>query len=164
VHDGRDGSSKFLSYDVFTNHNMYSDDRSRKTKVLCDLREFESEGTKKFFKILGPVVDALTYGKVVLIDEIDSKLHPLLVEAIIDKFNSINENPRNAQMICNTHNPLILESKKVRRDQFWFVDKNDFGESSLYRLTDFTNVRKDLNLKKAYLLGQFDGIPKILKK
>ena len=161
VHDGRNGTSKFLSYDVFTSHDMYNDDRSKKAKILCDLREFESEGTKKFFKILGPVVDALTHGKVILIDEIDSKLHPLLVEALIDKFNSISENSKNAQMICNTHNPLILESKKVRRDQFWFVDKNELGESSLYRLTDFTNVRKDLNLKKAYLLGQFDGIPKM---
>ncbi|CCU83433.1 conserved hypothetical protein [Mesotoga infera] len=161
VHNGRNGTSKFLSYDVFTSHDMYNDDRSKKAKIFCDLREFESEGTKKFFKILGPVVDALTHGKVILIDEIDSKLHPLLVETLIDKFNSISENSKNAQMICNTHNPLILESKKVRRDQFWFVDKNELGESSLYRLTDFTNVRKDLNLKKAYLLGQFDAIPKM---
>ncbi len=94
VHDGRDGSKKFLSYDVFTSHEMYNADRSRKAKILCDLREFESEGTKKFFKILGPVVDALTHGKVILIDEIDSKLHQLLVEALIDEFARLARIPR----------------------------------------------------------------------
>jgi len=152
---------KIVKFNIKSLHKKYDKYKKDYLPIEVDFKDYESEGTKKFFSILAPIVDALINGKVIFLDEIDSKLHPMLVEMIINKFNSIDENPKNAQLICNTHNPLILDSKKIRRDQFWFVDKNEFGESDLYRLTDFKGIRKDLKLTKAYLLGQFDAIPKI---
>lgn len=122
--------------------------------------ELESAGTKKLFEIAGPIVKALKSGAVVFIDEIDSQLHPILVRFLAMLFNSISENPNNAQLICNTHNALLLE-EDIRRDQIYFVEKDEYGRSELYALTDFKGVRKDSKLLKQYLVGAFGATPKL---
>ena len=127
--------------------------------TIIDTR-FESAGTKKLFEIAGHLVKALASGAVVFVDEIDAKLHPMLVRFLVMVFNSIDKNPNNAQLICNTHNALLLE-EDIRRDQIYFVEKDEYGRSELYALTDFKGVRKDSKLLKQYLVGAFGATPKL---
>ena len=144
---------------VFSSHKKFKEDGNFEL-VEENFNVFESDGTKKLFAIATPIVYALNDGGVIFFDELDSKLHPLIVKKIISKFNSIDNNKKMAQFICNTHNPLILDDDSLMNDQFWFVNKNSKGESELYRLSDFRNVRNKY-LSRKYLLGQFDAIPKI---
>lgn len=121
----------------------------------------ESEGTKKYFYILGPVIDALETGSVLLVDELDSKLHPNLVCKIVAFFNSKEFNNRNAQLIFNTHDTNLLSSGLFRRDQIWFTDKNKFGEAKLYSLADFKSdeVRKTESFEENYIRGKYGAVP-----
>ena len=75
-------------------------------------------------------------------------------------FNSISKNPNDAQLICNTHDVLLLD-EDIRRDQVYFTEKNEYGVSQLYALTDFKGVRKDSKLLRQYLAGLFGAIPNI---
>ena len=120
----------------------------------------ESAGTKKFFEIAGPIIGALESGRVVFIDEIDSRLHPMLVRFLVMMFNSISKNPKNAQLICNTHDVLLLD-EDIRRDQVYFTEKDEYGVSTIYSLADFKGVRKESKLLKQYLLGAFGATPKL---
>jgi AAA15 family ATPase/GTPase len=95
-----------------------------------------------------------------IVDEIDSRLHPMLVKFLVMMFNSISKNPKNAQLICTTHNVLLLD-EEIRRDQIYFTEKDEYGVSTLYSLTDFKGVRKESKLLKQYLLGAFGATPKI---
>jgi len=122
--------------------------------------DLESSGTKKMFEIAGSIIDALEKGKVIFIDEIDSRLHPLLVRHLIMKFNSISQNHSNAQLICTTHDALLLD-EDIRRDQIYFTEKNEYGVSQLYALTDFIGVIKSSKLLKRYLIGIYGAVPNI---
>jgi hypothetical protein len=120
----------------------------------------ESSGTIKMFDISGAILSTLENGGVLFIDEIDTQLHPLLVRNLVKLFNSIHNNPHNAQLICSTHDVLLLE-ENIRRDQIYFTEKNEFGVSSLYSLSEFKGIRKENKLLKLYLLGAFGAIPKL---
>jgi AAA15 family ATPase/GTPase len=120
--------------------------------------KYQSDGTIKFFELSGPILEALEKGKTLIIDEIDSRLHYAILRHILSLFNSIDKNPYNAQLICTTHQVLLLE-ENIRRDQIWFVDKNEYGESELYSLDEFKDIRKDDPLLKKYLLGVFGAVP-----
>jgi len=124
--------------------------------------ELESAGTKKLFEIAGPIISAINNGSVVLIDEIDARLHPALVRHLVMMFNSLSHNPKNAQLICNTHDVTLLD-EDIRRDQIYFLEKNEFGVSDLYCLCDFKGVRKDSKILKQYLLGAYGALPDIKK-
>ena len=123
----------------------------------------QSTGTIKLFELLGPVYKTLIRGGVLIVDEIDSKLHPLIVNHILKLFHSFDTNKGNGQIICNTHNLLLLE-EDIRRDQIWFMQKDESGSSDLYSLSDFKNVRKNEPLLKKYLLGVYGAVPIIDKK
>ena len=119
----------------------------------------ESLGTNQLFSLSIVLFYAFKEGKVVIIDEIDRSLHPLLVRHIINSFikNSTNELP--SQLIANTHETDLLDLEILRRDEIAFIDKNfNTGVASLYSLTDFS-PRKEENIRKAYLLGRFGAIP-----
>lgn len=120
----------------------------------------ESSGTQKFFRVAGPILDVINNGGVAVIDEIDSKLHPALVKYLVMTFNSISKNPNNAQLICTTHNINLLE-EKIRRDQIYFINKNEFGVSDIYCLNEFEGVKKNSKILKQYLLGAFGALPTI---
>ena len=142
-----------------TKHHFY-DVKWEKTGVVSTPVLFESAGTRKLFEIAGPIIKALESGSVVFIDEIDSRLHPMLVRFLVMMFNSISKNPKNAQLICNTHDVLLLD-EDIRRDQVYFTEKDEYGVSKLYSLTDFKGVRKESKLLKQYLLGAFGATPKL---
>lgn len=121
----------------------------------------ESEGTRKYFYILGPVIDALEDGGILIVDELDSKLHPNLVCKIVSLFNSNEFNKKNAQLIFNTHDTNLLSSGLFRRDQTWFTNKNKYGEAKLYSLADFKSdeVRKTEPFEDNYIKGKYGAVP-----
>jgi len=141
--------------------SRYSFDENKKTEVIVNFPvALESAGTKKIFELAGPILDALEKGSVVFIDEIDTQLHPLLVKNLIMMFNSISKNPNNAQLVCNTHNALLLD-EDIRGDQIYFTEKDEYGISSLFSLSDFKGDGKDSKLMKKYLLGLFGATPRL---
>lgn len=123
--------------------------------------EHESLGTQKYFGLFGPILLALTEKRILFIDEIDARLHPLLLENIISFFNSKKYNPNGAQIIFTSHSTLPLK-KLLRRDQMVFVDKDDFGVSTIDNLYNKApDVRNDASFDKDYLLGKYGSIPRI---
>lgn len=139
-------------HDVFDNHKKFS-------QVELPFLKYESNGTIKMLGILPSIFDALDRGGVLFIDEIENGLHPIIVQFIINLFNEPETNPNNAQLICSTHNTLLLEN--CRRDQVWFMEKNKYGESKISRLSDYFNVRSTDKVHQKYLKGVFGGIPNI---
>lgn len=126
--------------------------------VSLDFDE-ESDGTRKFFSFIGPWIDSLEKGYVLIIDELHNNLHPKMVKYLVDLFNSSQTNPKNAQLIFSTHETSILSQKVFRRDQIWFCEKNSSQATRLYPLTDF-HIRKDkINLEFAYLDGLYGALP-----
>lgn len=121
----------------------------------------ESKGTEVLFALGGIIFEALNEGKVLILDEIDSSLHPNLVKAIIRLFQDPRINKNNAQLIFNTHDTTLLDLEGLfRRDQIWFVEKDSEGASHLYPLSDF-NPRKGEAIQKNYLQGRYGATPTI---
>jgi hypothetical protein len=120
----------------------------------------ESLGTQRFFGIAGPIIWALELGKVLAIDEIDDSLHPLLVRRLVELFHTPETNPHGAQLIVNTHDVTLLDTRLFRRDQIWFTEKDSSGSSRLYPLSDYS-PRKDEALSKGYLFGRYGALPAI---
>jgi hypothetical protein len=123
-----------------------------------DFSREESEGTKKFFRIAGPILDCLKNGYVVAVDELDAKLHPLLTKAAVRLFNSADSNPRNAQLIFATHDTNLLHYGNLRRDQIWFMEKTQQASTDLYSLAEI-KVRNDAAVEKNYIQGRYGAIP-----
>lgn len=121
--------------------------------------EIESDGTRRAIAIYSLVRVAAIYGKGLMLDEFNSQLHPLLQKYIIDLFYEANTQ---GQLIYTTHDTTLLDKQFMRRDQIWFVSKDEEGKSSLYSLADF-KVRNDKSFGKDYLSGVYGGIP-ILNK
>lgn len=119
----------------------------------------ESEGTKKLFYLFYKIYEALEDGGVLFIDELDSKIHSLVLNHIVRLFNNREINKNNAQLIFTCHNTWFLDNRLLRRDQIWFITKNEEGVSTLYSLSDFKDIRNDLDYNKAYLAGKFGAIP-----
>ncbi len=150
------------AYDsISTIHDKFDDNHQKAGSVRFSLKEDESTGTRRYLALAGVILDVIKHGKVLVIDELDSSLHPRLVNAILSLFNSKKENPRNAQIIFNTHSLSILDSGVFRRDQIWFVEKDRFGASSLSSLSDFklTQSRKGERYAVNYLRGKYGGVP-----
>ena len=120
--------------------------------------ESESEGTKKLFALAGPWTDILNSEHTVIIDELETSLHPLLVEELLKLLLDPKHCPGAAQVIFSTHSPLLLSANILRRDQIWFTEKNSEGATHLYPLTDF-KPRNDESLAKGYLSGRYGAIP-----
>ena len=121
--------------------------------------EKESAGTRKAIAIFGLVKLAIELRKGLIIDELNNQLHPLLQKYIIDLFYTSNTN---AQLIYTTHDTTLLDKQYVRRDQIWFTNKNEYGESTLYSLADY-KIRNDKSFTKDYLSGVYDAIPNLKK-
>lgn len=142
--------------------NVLNDKGQIETAIEVNFELFESEGTKKYFHLLGPILDTLKFGKVLIVDELDTKLHPLLTQRIVKLFNSNSTNPKNAQLIFATHDTQLLDAKTFRRDQIWFAEKKIDGSTNLYSLTDFKKgktPRNDEKLGKNYIYGKYGAIP-----
>lgn len=130
-----------------------------KKNIEFDLQEDESDGTIKYLMYAGLVINAINHGLVLILDEFDASLHPLLCKKIIQFFNSPKTNPKNAQLFFATHDTNLLDSKILRRDQIYFAEKNNNGQSVIYSLTDFKGIRNDASFQKDYLNGIYGAIP-----
>lgn len=127
-------------------------------KVLFEFDE-ESEGTIRMFSLIGPWIDALINGHVLIIDELETQLHHKLSVFLIKLFNDPTQNKNNAQLIFTTHNTNLLDQDLLRRDQIWFTEKNpEFGSTDLYSLVEFS-PRNDKNIQRGYLAGRYGALP-----
>ncbi len=144
---------------LITYHRKYDENNVLIDTVAFNFDKQESEGTKKLLYLLGPWYDTLQNGKVLVIDELDSRLHSHLTLRLIDFFYSFNKS--NAQLICAVHDISLLNKETFRRDQIWFVEKNQFGASELVSLGDFKTdtVRNKSAFDKNYLEGKYGAIP-----
>lgn len=120
--------------------------------------EHESQGTQRLFAYSAPLLDVLENGYVLVADELNNSLHPLLVRKIIELFNNPEVNKNGAQLVFASHATSILSSALFRRDQVWFIEKDSSGASHLYPLSDFS-PRKGSSFSKGYLQGRFGAIP-----
>jgi hypothetical protein len=121
--------------------------------------EDESFGTRRFFGLSGPWIDTVVGGFILVVDELDTSLHPVLVRSLVEAFHNLSVTlSSTAQLIFNTHDTTLLDPSLFRRDQIWFVEKDNFGASHLYPLLDFS-PRKDESLAKGYLQGRYGAIP-----
>lgn len=118
----------------------------------------ESAGTHRLFGLAGPWLDILGKGDTVCVDELETSMHPLMVRELLRLFFSEKENPHGAQILFTTHNPLLLDSTLLRRDQVWFTDKDAEGEAHLYPLTDYS-PRRGESLVRGYLSGRYGAVP-----
>ncbi|EAK1359618.1 ATP-binding protein [Campylobacter coli] len=118
----------------------------------------ESDGTQKFFNLIGIWINSLKKGNILIADELNTHLHPLMTKFLVNLFHNEDLNKSNAQLIFTTHDTSILNQDVFRRDQIWFCEKQNKA-TKLYPLSDF-KVRKDkTNLENDYLLGRFGALP-----
>jgi hypothetical protein len=127
----------------------------------------QSDGTKSWVRLLPAVLDALDEGRTLLLDEIDTSLHPMLTAQLIRLFQKPETNPRRAQLVFTTHDASLLGTSMfgvelgedvLRRDQVWFVEKEADGASKFSALAEF-RPRKGENTERRYLMGSYDGVP-----
>lgn len=156
----KEENAEFIA-DVLTMHKKYDFNKQVVQNVSFSLNDDESSGTKKFFALSGPILDVIENGFTLVVDELDSKLHPNLVCKIVSLFNSNQFNPKNAQLIFNTHDTNLLSSGLFRRDQIWFTSKDKYGEAKLYSLADFKSdeVRKNESFENNYIRGKYGAVP-----
>lgn len=146
---------------VYTRHNVDGND------FEINLSE-ESSGTKKLFGLLPFIAESLTKGTTLVIDELDAKIHPVLLKHIIMMYNDFSVNKHGAQLIFTSHDLSTMNSEIFRRDEIWFVAKGNEQNSKLYSLVEFKNpdgssVRKDAKFDKQYLEGKYGADPYLKK-
>ncbi|MGN1111697.1 MAG: ATP/GTP-binding protein [Acutalibacteraceae bacterium] len=140
-------------------HNMLDSDQT----ISIPLQN-ESAGTLKMFALYPMLQDVLSTGGVLFIDELNARLHPLLVRSFVITFLNPEINTKHAQLIFTSHDSWQLNANFLRRDEIWFTEKNSDGVSNLYSLADFVDeegvkIRKDENYEKNYLLGKYGAVP-----
>jgi energy-coupling factor transporter ATP-binding protein EcfA2 len=153
-------------------HKRYAEDGMPTGDFLhWSFDERESAGTKKAFHLSGPVLWTLLNGGVLVADEIEAAMHPLMTLKIIELFLNPETNPNQAQLIFATHDTNLLSYARLRRDQIYFVEKNDWESSELYSLSDFVyyadkegafkpaKERMDANKEKRYMEGRYGAVP-----
>ena len=135
------------------------DKKGETTTEIFDISE-ESDGTKQVFEIIGPLMDVIAQEKVIIIDELESHLHPHLVKNLLNLiWNSKN---KNCQLIFTTHQTFLLDQDLLRKDQVWFTEKKEDGSTNLFSLAEYI-VPSDANVEKRYHAGRYGAIPKLLE-
>ena len=147
-------------------HNVYNESGEVARTESFDLDAQESAGTNKIFNLSGPLLDALETGMTLLVDELDSQMHPLISWRLVEMFNSPVENSKSAQLLFTTHDTNLLSSRLFRRDQIWFTEKNAVESTTLYSLLEAPEFkekkmvpRNDTNYQKNYIQGKYGAIP-----
>lgn len=154
-----DGESKDESYTIKALHRKMDSEEMAEIPLVM-----ESAGTLKMFALYPELQEVLEKGSVFFIDELNARLHPLLVRNFILTFLNPEINENHAQLIFTTHDTWQLSNQLLRRDEIWFVEKDEDGVSTLYSLADFVDedgsrIRKDESYEKNYLIGKYGAIP-----
>ncbi len=158
--------SNLFNIDMQTSFDLYNSNKkvvAKRNVMLYKDMGFNSDGTMRLLCYLGWLLAAIDQGRVICIDEIDAKLHFLVADYLIRLFNSIDKNPKNAQLICTAHNVMLMD-EDLRRDQIYFTSKDEYGESYLVSLSDFKNVRKKDMFSKRYLAGFYSKLPDMTRE
>ena len=156
----KDTPGQLTKLNINIAHKKYDKGNKSVGNVLFELKNQESIGTRKFFALSAPILDTLKHGKILLIDELDASLHPILTQHLIRLFHNKAINKNNAQLIFVTHDTNLLNAGVLRRDQIWFTDKDKYGNTDLYSLVEYKKgVRGKDNFEKNYLLGRYGAIP-----
>lgn len=166
---------KMSQLDLFPNIYQTWKDRFSKNLNMTEIRfkhqaingesvyfemEDESHGTRKLFAFAGPWLDVLAKGKIIVIDELDTSLHPFIVRYLVNLIQNPNTNKHDAQLIFTTHDTSLLSAEMFRRDQIWFVEKDRANASRLYPLSEF-KTRKNEAFENGYLKGRYGALPYI---
>ena len=145
--------------EVTSLHGLYKDGEGI-GKTDLPLKE-ESFGTRALFIIGCHILQALQNGSPFFIDEMDSGLHSYITRLIVDIFRNERINKNNAQLIFTTHDVNLLDQNSIRKDQIWFTEKDKYGASELFTLSDFEDVREDTLFAKWYMNNKFGGVPSL---
>ncbi len=148
-------------------HNVYDEHGGVAKTLPFDMDEHESAGSRKIFNLSGPILDALSSGMTLLVDELDSKMHPLISRRLVEMFNSPEENPYSAQLVFTTHDTNLLSRDVFRRDQIWFTEKDKTEQTTIYPMMKAQEYnsqlnhapRSDSNYQKNYIQGLYGAIP-----
>ena len=154
-----EGDSKEDKYKINALHKKIDSDEMAEIPLAM-----ESAGTLKMFALYPELQEVINKGSVFFIDELNARLHPLLVRNFILTFLNPQINVNHAQLVFTTHDTWQLSNQLLRRDEIWFTEKSHQGISTLYSLADFvdedgTRIRKDESYEKNYLIGKYGAIP-----
>ena len=138
-------------------HTYRKDDKGAKTRLDLDN---ESTGTRELFALIGPIMDSLDNGYTLVVDELNTHLHPLAFRYVTRLFCSPESNPHNAQIIFTTHDPTVTEEDCIGRDQIWLVEKGDDLASRLVPFSDY-KTRDERPFRRGYLQGRFGAVPRV---
>jgi len=158
--------SKGESITVRAKHETFDQNMKPVGFTFLDYHTSESKGTQKLFSLSGPLLNTLKHGKVLVVDELDARLHPILTQVIVNLFNSRESNSKGAQLIFVTHDTNLINNKSFfRRDQIWFAEKDNGRATDIYSLAEYMlpgregKVREDQSWDKDYIRGRYGGIP-----
>ncbi|MDD3646429.1 MAG: ATP-binding protein [Candidatus Gracilibacteria bacterium] len=145
-------------------HPVYQN-KKRVGNIGFNLEKQESLGTKRLFGLVGIILKTIENNGILLIDEIDTHMHSLIIESLISIIHGINENGKNkigeSQFLFNTHSLDLMDLELFKKDQIYFTSKDFYGATEIYSLDDFKviQIRNNSDIKKAYKLGAFGAIP-----
>ena len=161
--EGLELLKNYSGFQAFTKHSKFLMDGQEIGFETVPLAEYESEGTQKLFNFAPIFLEGLESQKIIIVDELDAKLHPLITLALIKMFHSNTGSEHCSQLIFTTHDTNLLTSELFRRDQIWFTEKDKFGATQLYSLYDYKpqnkKIRTDEAYEKNYLVGKYGAIP-----
>lgn len=154
---------------VLSAHGIYDENGEIVGTKTFDFEQMESDGTQKLLDLAGPIFDTILSGSILIVDELDAKMHPLISQELVSLFNDPNRNPHGAQLIFTTHDTNLLSSNLLRRDQIWFTEKDDMEQTDVYSmrqivLPDGSKPRGDGNIERNYIKGRYGAIPYIQSK
>jgi AAA15 family ATPase/GTPase len=153
-----------LSTSFVTTHHVRTND-GKELVIKFSLDGDESDGTRKLVSLAGPLIDTLVGGSILVIDEMDARLHPLISRELVKLFQDPETNPHHAQLVFTTHDTNLLTRTLLRRDQVWFVEKHPEQQwSDLYSLAELREengelVRNDASFEQDYLHGRYGAVP-----
>ena len=153
---------RITSDEILTTHSVFDANGNIVGNEEFDLDKDESEGTRKFVALAGPILHTIQQGAILLIDEFEARLHPNLTKAIIQWFHG-PQNNKGAQIVIATHDTGLMDPELLRRDQIWFCEKDERGSTSLYCLDEFDKkeVRATTKFNRQYLQGVFGAVPQV---
>ena len=150
------------SLEILSTHNRYNRQGEIIGKEIFNIGHNESEGTQKITDLLGLIFLTLVGGRLLVIDELDAKLHPLLTRAIVQLFTNPKINPHGAQLVFTTHDTNQLHLDYVRRDEIWFTEKSPVEATELYSHIEFKDFDQFTdNITEQYVNGRYGAIPRI---
>lgn len=149
------------SLKVESTHNRYNKQGEIIGKEIFSTEHNESEGTQKITELLGLIFLVLLGGRLLVIDELDAKLHPLLTRAIIQLFTNPKVNAYGAQLVFTTHDTNQLHLDYVRRDEIWFTEKSPIEATELYSHIEFKDFDPSMDITEQYVNGRYGAIPRI---